>query len=108
MSVSLCSMVPPSGKRTTKVSHAPLSGPRYLAGPGAKASAELVGPLVRGFENDAPALSPHQDLAMPCEAAFLWKADGLACAVLEQFRASRFHKVSLDASPDMVKIGSQT
>jgi len=45
---------------------------------------------------------------MPCEAAFLWKADGLACAVLEQFRASRFHKMSLDASPDMVKIGSQT
>ena len=66
------------------------------AQPGTQASAELVRPLIRRLEDDAPTFTADQDLTLGSEPALLGKSDRLTATVLEQLRASTFHSVSLD------------
>ena len=95
-----------SGKRITQIPNTPLLRAGDLPRPGTQASAELVRPLVRRFEDDATALTAHQYLALFCEPALLWQSDRLTAAILEEFRANRFHVDSLDARLYSVKLPS--
>src|SRR2546428_5503556 len=95
-----------SGKRITQIPNTPLLRAGDLPRPGTQASAELVRPLVRRFEDDATALTAHQYLALFCEPALLWQSDRLTAAIPEEFRANRFHVDSLDARLYSVKLPS--
>src|SRR5207247_6921753 len=80
-----------SGERITQIPNALLLRSGDLPTPGAQASAELVRPLVRGLEDDATALSAHQDFALSREPALFREPDCLTAAIFEELRACDFH-----------------
>src|SRR5438874_4737434 len=73
-----------SGERITQIPNALLLRSGDLPTPGAQASAELVRPLVRGLEDDATALSAHQDFALSREPALFREPDCLTAAIFEE------------------------
>src|SRR3972149_1544393 len=87
-----------SRKRVTQLPNLLLFRPWNCPGPRAQASAELVRPLVRHLEDEAPSLSPHQNLTLSSEPPTLREPDRLAATVLEELGASAFHGVSLDSA----------